>query len=89
MRGSLLAVLLLIAPGILAAQGPDKVIDVRSARPPAGNSFEALWSAYRKAEQRGDVEASQAALREVRRLRIERNIRSLEPLALEIGRAHV
>lgn len=83
MRGSLLAFLLLAAPGILAAQGPpDKVIDVRSARPPAGNSFEALWSAYRKAEERGDVEASQAALREIRRLRIERNIRSLEPIAL-------
>jgi tetratricopeptide (TPR) repeat protein len=67
---------------VLAAQGPDKVIDVRSTRPPAGNSFEALWSAYRKADQRGDAEGSQSALREIRRLRVERNIKSLEPIAL-------
>ncbi len=80
MRGTLLAALLL-APAALSAQ-PDKVIDMRSARPLAGNSFEALWSAYRKAEQRGDGEASQSALREIRRLRVERNIRSLEPVAL-------
>jgi Tfp pilus assembly protein PilF len=68
----------------VAAQGSsgDKVIDVRSARPPAGNSFDALWVAYRRADQRGDTEAQQAALREIRRLRTERNIRSLEPIAL-------
>ncbi|HVR70379.1 MAG TPA: hypothetical protein VMT87_05990, partial [Vicinamibacteria bacterium] len=82
MRAPLFAVLLLAAPGSLAAQGPDKVIDMRSARPLAGNSFEALWSAYRKADQKGDGEASQSALREIRRLRVERNIRSLEPIAL-------
>jgi tetratricopeptide (TPR) repeat protein len=81
-RAPFLVVLLLLAPGLLAAQGPDKVIDVRSARPPAGNSFEAVWSAYRKADERGDTEAQQHALREIRRLRIERNIRSLEPIAL-------
>ena len=80
MRGPLLAALLL-APAPLSAQA-DKVIDMRSARPLAGNSFEALWSAYRKADQRGDAEASQSALREIRRLRVERNIRSLEPIAL-------
>jgi tetratricopeptide (TPR) repeat protein len=79
-RASLLAVLLL-APATVSAQ-TDKVIDLRSARPLAGNSFEALWNAYRKADQRGDAEASQAALREIRRLRVERNIRSLEPIAL-------
>jgi tetratricopeptide (TPR) repeat protein len=66
----------------MAAQGPDKVIDVRSSRPPAGNSFEALWNAYRKADQRADVEGAQSALREIRRLRVERNIKSLEPIAL-------
>jgi tetratricopeptide (TPR) repeat protein len=81
-RAPFLAALLLALPLVAAAQGPDKVIDVRSARPPAGNSFEALWSAYRKAEQRGDTEGTQSALREIRRLRIERNIKSLEPIAL-------
>jgi tetratricopeptide (TPR) repeat protein len=82
-KASLLAAaILLVAPGLLAAQGPDKVIDVRATRPPAGNSFEALWSAYRKADQRGDSEGAQSALREIRRLRVERNIKSLEPIAL-------
>jgi tetratricopeptide (TPR) repeat protein len=78
----LLAGLLLLVPAPAWPQGPEKVIDVRAGRPPAGNSFEALWSTYRKAEQRGDAEGQQAAVREIRRLRIERNIRSLEPLAL-------
>jgi Tfp pilus assembly protein PilF len=81
-RAPFLIVLLLATPALSAAQGPEKVIDVRSARPPAGNSFEALWNAYRKADQRGDAEGGQTALREIRRLRVERNIRSLEPIAL-------
>ena len=80
----LLPVLLLLATNVLAVQAvpADKVIDLRANRPPAGNSFDAVWSAYRRAVQRGDAEAQQAALREIRRLRTERNIRSLEPIAL-------
>lgn len=60
----------------------DKVIDVRAVRPPTGNSFEALWSAYVKADQKGDQEARRAAHQEIRKYRVERNIRSLEPIAL-------
>jgi Tfp pilus assembly protein PilF len=78
----LLAVPLLLTAQVVAAQAPDKVIDVRTTRPAVVSSFDALWGALRKAEQKGDVEAQQAALREIRRLRIERNIRSLEPIAL-------
>lgn len=63
------------------AQGP-KVIDVRGARPQSGNSFDVLYGVYKKAADRGDAEGAQAALREIRRLRVERNIRSLEPLTL-------
>jgi Tfp pilus assembly protein PilF len=63
-------------------QGPGSVIDVRASRPPASNTFEALWMAYAKHDGRGDAEASLAALREIRRLRTERNILSLEPFAL-------
>jgi tetratricopeptide (TPR) repeat protein len=74
-----------LAAGSLSAQqppDPGKVIDVRAARPPAGNSFEALWGVYAKADQRGDQEARRAAHQEIRKYRVERNIRSLEPIAL-------
>jgi tetratricopeptide (TPR) repeat protein len=78
--------LLLLAPAA-AAQAPatgtsQKVIDLRAARPPSGNSFEAVWTAYRKAVQKADAVTAQNALKELRRLRTERNIRSLEPFAL-------
>ncbi len=65
-------------------QAQEGVIDVRSARPPAGNSFEALWGAYRRARASGDAENSGKLFREIRRLRTERNVRSLEPFALAL-----
>jgi Tfp pilus assembly protein PilF len=73
--------LALLAP-LGAAQDQDQVIDVRSTRPSAGNSFEALWGAFRKAEAAGEAEKARGALEEIRRLRVERNIRSLEEIAL-------
>ena len=79
-------VALAIAAAVPAAgqgrSGQDKVIDVRASRPAAGNSFEALWSGQKRAERKGDFATSQNAFREIRRLRIERNVRSLESLAL-------
>jgi tetratricopeptide (TPR) repeat protein len=78
-----LAVLALSSAAFPAAGAQDdKVIDVRAARAPAGNSFEALWSAYLKAGAHGDHEGQRAAYQEIRRYRIERNVRSLEPIAL-------
>jgi tetratricopeptide (TPR) repeat protein len=77
---AILAALLL--PLFLFAQPAERVIDVRANRAPGGNSFEVLWSVYRKAEAKGDRQAAESALREIRRLRIERNVRSLETLAL-------
>jgi tetratricopeptide (TPR) repeat protein len=71
-----------LLPLLLFAQSSDKVIDVRANRAPGASSFDALWSAYKKAEAKGDNDAAQNALREIRRLRIERNIRSLETMAL-------
>jgi hypothetical protein len=73
---------LIVSPPADAVQTPEKVIDVRAGRPPAGNSFEALWTAYQKADQRGDVDGRTTAMREIRRLRVERNVRGLETLAL-------
>lgn len=79
---ALLAWSIVLAASPAAAQDNNKVIDVRAVRPPTGNSFEALWSAYAKAEQKGDQEARRAAHQEIRKYRVERNIRSLEPIAL-------
>jgi tetratricopeptide (TPR) repeat protein len=70
-------------PAPLAAQ--ERVIDVRSSRPPAGNSFEALWGAYRRAQAAGDSDNAGKLFREIRRLRTERNVRSLEPFALALS----
>jgi Tfp pilus assembly protein PilF len=79
--------LVALAAAVPAAGQPqssshDKVIDVRAGRPAAANSFEALWAAQKRAERKGDLVAGQNTFREIRRLRIERNIRSLETLAL-------
>ena len=77
------AVLALIAASPVAwARGQETVIDVRNARPAAGNSFEALWSAFRRADASGDSDAARKLFEEIRRLRIERNVRSLEEIAL-------
>jgi tetratricopeptide (TPR) repeat protein len=78
---ALLASACVLAASHAAAQD-NKVIDVRAVRPPAGNSFEALWGVYAKAEQRGDQDARRVAHQEIRKYRVERNIRSLEPIAL-------
>jgi tetratricopeptide (TPR) repeat protein len=71
-----------LLPLLLFAPPGDKVIDVRTTRPPSASSFDALWSAYKKAEAKGDSAAAQNALSEIRRQRVERNIRSLETMAL-------
>ena len=79
-RVALAVVALWAAP--FPAVATQEVIDVRAARAPVGNSFEALWSAYLKAAAHGDQDGQRAAYQEIRRYRIERNIRSLEPIAL-------
>jgi Tfp pilus assembly protein PilF len=70
------------AAGQPQPSGQDKVIDVRASRPAAGNSFEALWAVQKRAERKGEIAASNNTFKEIRRLRIERNIRSLETIAL-------
>jgi tetratricopeptide (TPR) repeat protein len=81
-RFALAAAVLLATPSHGVPAQDDKVIDIRAVRPPVGNSFEALWSAYAKAAARGDQDGQRAAHQEIRKYRIERNIRSLEPIAL-------
>jgi Tfp pilus assembly protein PilF len=83
-RVLLAGLLALSASRPAAAQGQEQVIDLRAARAPAGNSFEALWAAYRQADTSGEKETRDKVFHEIRRLRIERNIRSLETLALAL-----
>lgn len=82
MTSSALVALLLLAPQTPAPSPGSKVIDVRATRPPAGNTFEALWWTYRHAAERGDNDAATTALREIGKMRIERNVVRLEPFAL-------
>lgn len=73
-----------LAPRLQADRPPDKPIDVRGMRPAAPASFEALWTAQRKAEAAGQREAATTARAELLRLRVERNVRSLESVALAL-----
>jgi tetratricopeptide (TPR) repeat protein len=83
---------LLLAPALVAGLAASSsaappppgagVIDVRAVRPPGVSTFESQWSTFRKADARGDQEAAQNAMKEIRRLRVERNIRSLTEYAL-------
>lgn len=89
MRGlRLLVAALLVVPALALAapgqSGSDKVIDLRASRPPAGNSFAAIWETYRRADQNGDHETAEKTFKELRRLRIERNVASLEEIALAL-----
>ncbi|HSB62100.1 MAG TPA: tetratricopeptide repeat protein [Vicinamibacteria bacterium] len=86
MRRACAAVLLLAiaVPAGFAAQAPERVVDVRGMTAAPAASFEALWAAYVKADRSGDAENSRRAFSEIRRLRIERNVASLEPLGLAL-----
>jgi Tfp pilus assembly protein PilF len=83
MTSSAVLAVLLLAPQASPAPSPaNRVIDVRAARPPAGNTFDALWWLYRRAAARGDTEGASAALREIAKMRTERNVVRLEPFGL-------
>ncbi len=73
-----------LAPGLQAQRPAEKPIDVRGVRPAPPASFEALWTTQRTAEATGQREAAAAARAELLRLRVERNVRSLESVALAL-----
>src|SRR5262249_37428744 len=80
LAGSIL-LLVLLPPWAFGAQG-DKVIDVRGGHTPPVGTFEGLFARYLKADRAGDNENAHRIFREIRRLRIERNISNLEILGL-------
>jgi tetratricopeptide (TPR) repeat protein len=78
-----LVALLLLVTAPLNARGQGHVIDVRNVRS-GPTSFEALWSAHVKALRAGETADAERTFQEIRRLRIERNVRSLEEVALAL-----
>ena len=76
--------LALAPPAGFAAQAPERVVDVRGAASAPASSFEALWAAYVRADRSGDVENARRIFSEIRRIRIERNVPSLETFGLAL-----
>lgn len=58
------------------------MIQVPAPPPPLPTSFDGLWARYRSATQAGDAERAAGLFQEIQRLRVERNIPSLDDLAL-------
>jgi tetratricopeptide (TPR) repeat protein len=82
--GRLLATLaaLVLAQGATAQSR--RVIDLRSAPQPSAETFEARWADWRRAEQAKDSAKAALAEREIARLRVVRNVESLELVALPL-----
>jgi tetratricopeptide (TPR) repeat protein len=85
--GSLaVAVLLLAAPQAVPPEGSPAPAPKAppAVTPPSAPvvTFEDLWAGLVKAEASGDAAASERAFREIRRLRVERNIDNLDSLGL-------
>jgi tetratricopeptide (TPR) repeat protein len=72
----LLALLLVLAPDVAGAQVPMAI--------PPGPTFEELWGSYVRADAAGDAAGAEAALRELRRARVERNVASLDTIGLAL-----
>jgi tetratricopeptide (TPR) repeat protein len=54
------------------------------------NGFDSLWAAYKRADDSGDAEGVSKALADIRWFRIERNVQSLDSIALAlVGRGQV
>jgi Flp pilus assembly protein TadD len=73
-------ILLLLAPQ--AGPRPAGAAAAPSPAPAVGPTFEELLAAFARADAAGDVPAVTEALREIRRTRIERNVESLDTVAL-------
>jgi tetratricopeptide (TPR) repeat protein len=68
-------------PAVPAAPGQ---IDVKAAQVAAQGSLDALWGDYQRLDQAGDGDGAGKALSDIVRLRVERTIPSLEPMALAL-----
>jgi tetratricopeptide (TPR) repeat protein len=71
-----LALLLAVAPEAAGTHAPVPV--------PPGPTFEEMWGRYVRADAAADAAGAEAALRELRRARVERNVASLDTIGLAL-----
>lgn len=83
-RSGLLATLAVLVLTVGATAQSRRVIDLRSAPPPSADTFEARWADWRRGERSKDATKAATAEREIARLRVVRNIESLELVALPL-----
>jgi len=83
MRLAAAAVLAGLLAASATAQQKGGVIDVKTSVAP-NRSLAGLWQEYQRLDQAGDAEGSAKALADIVRVRAERNIASLEPMALAL-----
>jgi Tfp pilus assembly protein PilF len=86
-RFALPGLLLALAAPIAAqtpAAGRGGVVDLKQAAPHQASSLDSLWADYKRLEAAGDKEGAARAAADLVRVRVERNIASLEPLALAL-----
>jgi Tfp pilus assembly protein PilF len=87
LAGSCFGLLLLATGGRAQSPTPPPEpgqIDVKAAQAAAQVSLETLWSDYERLEKAADGDGAAKALAGLVRLRVERNIPSLEPMALAL-----
>lgn len=84
MNRSVASLVLAACPVLALAQASGKVIDVRSNAAGSPSSFEGLWAEYTRLDAAGDADGSARVLGDLVRLRVERNVGGLEPMALAL-----
>jgi Tfp pilus assembly protein PilF len=64
--------------------GGPAVVDVKPPQAAVASNIDAVWSEYQRLDAANDLEGAAKALSEIARMRAERNIYSLEPIALAL-----
>jgi tetratricopeptide (TPR) repeat protein len=77
-------ILLLVSPQAGSRAATPLASRAVAPAPAVGPTFEELWASYVKADAAGDAERASAALGELRRTRIERNVWTLDTVGLAL-----
>jgi len=82
--GLVLAAALFGAAARAVAAGNDKVIEVRKGEVAINQSLDALFAEFDRRDRAGDADGAAKVLSDVMRLRMERNIGGIEPMAMAL-----